>query len=116
MTTLKLPGHSRPIELSDIIYLKGENNYTWFYLSSGQRTLSSLNLGYYEVILTGFVRIHKRVMVNPAYVASAERIGPAEGMLLMRDNTMLAIAKRRITTTLVLLRQRAVAAPAEVVS
>jgi DNA-binding LytR/AlgR family response regulator len=116
MTSLKLPGDPSPLLVSDIQYLRAESQYTWFHLADGNRRLSSLHLGHYSRLLTGFIRIRSGVIVNPDYVASAERVGPAEGILLLVDNTPFPIAKRRITTTLTLLRERAVGALTEEVS
>jgi DNA-binding LytR/AlgR family response regulator len=116
MTTIKLPGHSTPIQIQDIMHLRGENNYTWFYLASGQRILSSLNLGYYETILIEFVRIHKGIMINPDYVASAERLGADEAWVTMLNLTEFQVAKRRIKASLALLRKRSTATPLMAVS
>jgi DNA-binding LytR/AlgR family response regulator len=115
MTTIKLPGHPSPVVVADILYLKGENNYTRFYLSSGQWILASLNLGYYEALLTRFIRIHKQLMVNPQYVVRIERMGYIEGTVTLLDTTTLPVAKRRIRSTLAHLRQRAGDTHAEVV-
>lgn len=77
----------------DILYCEGENNYTRFIFTKHKPMLVSKTLGEYEDLLRehGFVRIHKSYLVNARYVSKVDR----EGTLLMSDNRLLPIFKRR---------------------
>jgi DNA-binding LytR/AlgR family response regulator len=116
VSTVKLPGYASPVLLSDIMYISAESNYAKFHLSSGKRLLVSYHLGYYDLTLRSFLRIHKCFLVNPAFIVSAQRLAPTEGIVTLRNDTILPIAKRRITATLALLRERAIVGSVEVVS
>lgn len=76
-----------------ILYCEGENNYTRFIFTKQKNMLVSKTLGEYEDLLRehGFVRIHKSYLVNARYVSKVDR----EGTLLMSDNKLLPISKRR---------------------
>ena len=56
-----------------ITYFLGANNYTWLYFRNGEKKLLAKSIGYLEKELPQFVRIHKTVLVNPAYVKSLRR-------------------------------------------
>lgn len=116
METIKLPGHSKPLDLSDIVYLRGENNYTWFHLRSGKQVIAAQTLLYFATQLPGFVRIHKRFLINPDYVANAHRTGYYTAVVTMTDQLELPIARRSISAVLALLRQRFTTPANEVVS
>lgn len=77
----------------DILYCEGENNYTRFIFTKDKPMLVSKTLGEYEDLLRehGFVRIHKSYLVNARYVSKIDR----EGTLLMSDNKLLPVSKRR---------------------
>ena len=112
---LYIPGFAS-VPLSEILYLSGNDSYTWFHLTSGKRLLSSLHLGYYQSQAEGFIRIHKRFLVNPVYVVSFSRTGPESAVVSLTGNQQLPVAKRRITTVLARLRERRILASVPVVS
>ncbi|WP_460983071.1 LytTR family transcriptional regulator DNA-binding domain-containing protein [Spirosoma fluminis] len=106
MNTVMISSYQKPVDLATILYVAGDDNYTWFYLTDGSRRLSSRTLSYYDKSLVGFIRIHKRFSVNRTHVVCFERTGPDTAAVSMRDTTVLPVAKRRIKSTQVLLRQR----------
>ncbi|MCB9257679.1 MAG: response regulator transcription factor [Chitinophagales bacterium] len=60
------------IDLSDILFLKGEGAYTHFHLKNGTELLSSKNLKQYEIMLkenSDFFRCHKSYIINLSYVS-----------------------------------------------
>lgn len=83
------------VEESDIIYLSGENNYSWFYLKNDQSVLVSKPLGFYENLLrpSNFFRIHKKHLINLAYVKSFQR--GKSGMVTLLNGTELPLSYRR---------------------
>lgn len=53
-----------------IAYFSGANNYCWVYFRNGEKRLLAKPISYLEGKLPMFVRVHKTVLVNPAYVKS----------------------------------------------
>lgn len=54
------------IDLSDIINLEAQNNYTLFYFSDGSEYIDSKTLKFYEDLLksSGFMRVHKSHIIH----------------------------------------------------
>lgn len=53
---------------SVITHLVGANNYSWINLQKGKPQLFPKPLLYYEKQLPSFIRAHKTVLINPAYI------------------------------------------------
>lgn len=87
----------------DIIRLEGEGNYTNFFFINRRPLLTSKTLKEYEEILCehGFIRIHKSHMVNCSHVVSYKN----EGELIMKDNSVVEISRRRKEEVLNALKQ-----------
>ena len=87
----------------DIIRLEGEGNYTNFFFINRRPLLTSKTLKEYEEILCehGFIRIHKSHMVNCSHVVSYKN----EGELIMKDNSVVEISRRRKEEVLNVLKQ-----------
>ena len=87
----------------EILYCEGENNYTRFIFTTHKPMLVSKTLGEYEDLLRehGFIRIHKSYLVNARYVSKVDR----EGTLLMSDNKLLPVSKRRKEIVMSTLKQ-----------
>ncbi|GAB4024810.1 response regulator transcription factor [Spirosoma koreense] len=51
-----------------INYFSGANNYCWIYFRDGEKKLLAKPISYLERQLPGFIRVHKTVLVNPAYI------------------------------------------------
>ena len=62
--------YKTPIMFSDIMYLKSDGGYTFFYLSNGESTLSSRSIHYYEEFLPKdqFFRTHKSFIINYSFI------------------------------------------------
>jgi len=60
------------VNVDDIIYCMADSNYTWVYLTSGEKHLASNYLIYFEELLPNeiFFRIHRSCLVNLNYVTS----------------------------------------------
>lgn len=83
------------IPVSDIIYLKSDNNYTTLYLQNRQPILSSKNIGYYEDILDNqsFFRVHNSYIVNITKIVKL--IKGKAGYIEMENNARLEVSMRR---------------------
>lgn len=77
----------------DIVCLIGDGNYTQIWLCDGRCLIASKTLELLQQSLnTNFVRIHKRHIVNKAFVKQIER---KFGRLHLQDGRVLAVARRR---------------------
>lgn len=85
----------RVLSLSEIVYLKGEVNYTRFMLKNGEKLMTSKTLKEYEGLLTnfGFYRIHQSFLINLRYVK--EYIKGEGGEVIMTNNDHLDVSRRR---------------------
>jgi DNA-binding LytR/AlgR family response regulator len=60
----------KKIPIKDILYLRGDRNYTYFIMVSGMSFLVAHSIKYYADFLESihFVRVHRRYIINPLYV------------------------------------------------
>jgi two-component system, LytTR family, response regulator len=82
-------------EVSDIIRLESQDNYTKFYIKDHKPVLIAKTLKEYEDMLgeQGFERIHQSHLINLAYLKSyIKRDG---GYAVMADNSHLPISQRK---------------------
>ncbi len=83
------------IEITDIIRLESENNYTHFYLKNSKRITTSKTLKEYEELLgnLGFCRIHQRHIVNLRFVKTYHK-GDG-GSVVLINNEELPVSRNR---------------------
>ncbi len=83
------------IDLSRIVYLKAQLNYTLFHLVDGEQVVTSLSLSTYARLLEpcGFVRLHKSCLLNGQYLSRCEVI--ENQLLILPDRQQVTIARRR---------------------
>ena len=57
-----------------VVILEGNSNYTTFHLKDGRKIMVARTLGYFEnqLLLHGFIRVHKSFMVNLNHIVSAK--------------------------------------------
>ncbi len=81
------------LDPEEILYLKGDRNYTWFYLQDGRKIMSAKTLKDYESQLPVdyFFRIHKSHLVNLHHLS---RILPLD-RLELQDGSVLEVSRRR---------------------
>lgn len=60
--------YAKLTEDSPIILLEGFGNYTQIHYDCGKKLLMSYTLLRYEEVLTGFVRVSRKYLVNPDYI------------------------------------------------
>jgi two-component system LytT family response regulator len=83
------------VKISNIIYLKSEGAYTYFYLKPNEKIITSKNIKEYEDLLAdhNFFRIHKSYIVNMAEVT--KYIRGEGGYVVMSNNAMFDVSRRR---------------------
>ncbi|MFK7934847.1 MAG: LytR/AlgR family response regulator transcription factor [Saprospiraceae bacterium] len=88
-------GGFRVVDLSDIIYLRGEINYTRFFLKNGDTVMVSRTLRDYENMLSelGFYRCHQSFLLNLAHVVEYRK--GEGGLAIMSNGDGLDISRRR---------------------
>lgn len=86
---------NRRVELEQIIFLKGEINYTHFFFNSKKKTTIAHCLKHFEADLlpNGFVRIHRSCIVNARFVSQTNL---QTNTITLTDGTELKVARRRV--------------------
>ncbi len=84
------------VSLKELIRCESESNYTWFFLTSGDKILASKTLKSFEPILLdqGFIRVHRSHLVNKHFIT---RIDKAD-VLILSDGSQLPIARNKKDT------------------
>lgn len=78
--------------LNQILYCKGDSNYTKIYTLRGKEYLASKTLRYFEELMPAcFQRVHKSYLVNLNYVSSFHKDADT---LLLADGTSLDVSVR----------------------
>ncbi len=82
----------RVLNIDEILFLQGDGNYTFIFMTNKRQFHSSHNLGWYENILMNqkFFRISKSHFVNLSHVTMYSR--KDGGTVIMSDNTSLPVA------------------------
>ena len=83
------------VGIDQIIYLKGEVNYTRFFLTGGEVIITSRTLKEYASLLEelGFFRIHQSYIINLTFVT--EYIKGEGGIAVMSNGDQLTVSRRR---------------------
>jgi len=83
------------VKIENIIRCESDNNYTNFYLSSGEKILVSKTLKDFEDILEnkGFFRTHKSHIINLSFLK--KYIKGEGGIAVMEDNSEIPVSRRR---------------------
>ncbi len=84
------------IDPAEIIFLKGDINYTIFYLESGKKVVSAYTLKYFQnrENMNGFLRISKAYLLNPAFIESSKNDGK-NIIIQMQNGSQLQVSRRR---------------------
>jgi len=95
--SIALPSQERVlfVKTKDIVRCQGENNYTFVYLTHGEKVLVSRTLKDFEELLEseGFIRVHQSHLVNKQEVNSFEKTDG--GYLEMKDGASVSISRMR---------------------
>ncbi len=83
------------VQLSQIIRIEGENNYSIFYLANGQKIIVTKTLKDYEETLKeqNFFRIHKSHIINMDYLVKLNKAD--NHSVVMSDGSEIEISIRR---------------------
>lgn len=83
------------VDIEDIIRCQSDNNYTTFYLISGDKILVSKTLKYYADMLKSldFLRVHQSHLVNKAYIK--EFIKTDGGYLILKCGENIPVSTRK---------------------
>lgn len=83
------------VDMSDIIYLEAESNYTYIYIQPSTRIIVSKTLKDFEELLPSmhFIRIHHSYIINKNHVNKYLR-GDG-GQVVMRNGKALDVSRRR---------------------
>jgi two-component system, LytTR family, response regulator len=86
---------TRFVEPDKIVRCESSNNYTTFYLSNGEKILTSKPIFEYEEMLQdyGFVRCHQSHLINKTFIKSWSK--EEGGYFLMEDNTQIPISRNK---------------------
>jgi two-component system LytT family response regulator len=86
---------TRFVRMQDIIRCESSNNYTTFFLLSGERLLVSRPIFEFELLLKdyGFLRCHQSHLVNRQYIKSW--LKGDGGFLLLEDASRLPVSRQK---------------------
>lgn len=81
------------IDLSEIIMLQANVNYTTFFLKNGKQFLSARSIKLFELVLEGhgFIRTHRAYLINHKHLLKYDEVN--ESVLL--SNNLIALISRR---------------------
>ena len=83
------------IPLHEIVFLRGDVNYTNFIFQHRRQHTVSHSLKYFEeaLLANGFLRIHRSHLVNSRFIKSTNLIDLTVSLM---DGTELKVARRRV--------------------
>lgn len=79
---------------NEILFLRGDINYTEFHLVDGKKMVSSFTLLRHQERLDGFLRVSRKHLVNPEYVLQVE-VNQGVRQILMLNGERISVARRR---------------------
>ena len=84
------------INPAEIIYLKGDVNYTIFYLECGKKVVSAYTLKYFQnrENMHKFLRVSKAYLLNPAFIESSKNNGK-NIIIQMQNGCEMQVSRRR---------------------
>jgi two-component system LytT family response regulator len=82
------------IQIADILYCQSSNNYTTFFLRTGEKLVSSKGIFHYDELLTPlqFLRVHQSYLVNLRYIRSLH----TEQYIVLHDKTQIPVARLKM--------------------
>jgi len=83
------------VQVSEIIRCESEDNYTHFFLRSGDRILVSKTIKYFEELLTDqdFFRIHQSHLININHIKEYHK--GEGGYAIMSDDSSVIVSRRK---------------------
>ena len=94
--TLLILNHktSAKVLVNNVIMIKGNINYTKFYLEGGTEKTVAHSLKFFENHLEthGFLRVHRAFMINPKYMKNYDE---EQNIITMMNGQQATISRRR---------------------
>jgi len=98
VTKLTIPDNLgfRLVNVTELIYLLADDNYSVLHLTEQRKIISTRTLGEYEKILEGpeFLRIHKSTIINLNFLAGYSSF--QGNFAELKDGTQLDISRRKL--------------------
>lgn len=97
MQSARIRFYSSPelLNQTTIVWLQGDGNYTRIHRLDHAPLVVSYTLKRFEEHLTGFVRVRRDVVVNPAFVKTCWKSGPEPFTLCLIDGTVIKAPRRK---------------------
>ncbi|CAN5374971.1 hypothetical protein BH09BAC4_BH09BAC4_15870 [soil metagenome] len=105
MHTIHLIGHPQPVDISTIVWLEGEANYTRVHYRNGTFSIVTQPLQWFENHLN-FLRIHRSAIINPMYVQEFEYITGRSGWVRLIGDRVIPVSRNRLKHASVMLANR----------
>ncbi|MEA5460034.1 LytTR family DNA-binding domain-containing protein [Arcicella sp. LKC2W] len=85
---------SAKVLVNNVVLIKGDVNYTTFYLNGGQERVVAHTMKFFVNHLEnfGFLRVHRAFMINPSYV---KEYNPTEESVMMSNGQKANISRRK---------------------
>lgn len=83
------------VGLDDIIYCESQDNYTQFFLTTGQRVMVSKTIKYFEELLdeNRFFRVHRSHIINLKYID--KYVKGEGGYIVMKQGNRIPVSRRK---------------------
>lgn len=93
------------LDISEILYCKNDNNYTTFYLISGEKIMVSKGIVFYEEMLSeaGFFRPHQSFLVNLQHLKKVDKTDG--GFVILKTGQEIPVSTRRMKNLLQMLEK-----------
>lgn len=65
---MKVPGLNRLLLIKSVLWIEAKGNYSLIHRTDERPYMTATTLKWFELTLPDFIRVHKAVLVNPAYV------------------------------------------------
>ncbi|MFC2089768.1 LytR/AlgR family response regulator transcription factor [Bacteroidota bacterium] len=94
------------VEISQICRCESDDNYTHFFLDSGEKMTVSKPLKYYEELLTdfGFIRVHQSHLINSSHIKSFQKSDG--GYITMNNGVVIPISRTKRNDIIGLLKEK----------
>jgi DNA-binding LytR/AlgR family response regulator len=79
----------------EILFLRGDINYTEFHLVNGKKYLSSNTLLRHQEKLEGFLRVSRKHLINPNYISYIESRQGLHQILMVNGERILVSRRRK---------------------
>lgn len=98
------------VNLSDVVRLVADGSCTWVFFRSGDKIITTKNLGYYEELLphpqknmdNTFFRTHHKHLINLSFM---KKYNSKEKYVCLIGDERIPVAQRRITSFTAMLKQ-----------